>query len=167
MEGKTHIQTDLAQKYRLIMKTLYWSAGCIDVVLRIRIRNLVPVQGGQPACGPDESTAHQDRRGHQASTLDSVLRQGFKEDLRLEWSFWHLFSILTSKQLTELNGKGWLLREIQHISGHKSLEKHQKYLNIKRNRLMKPRKKIALTSSSSDNRMIKRLGLNSVQSYIL
>ena len=39
-------------------------------------------------------------------------------------------------QLTELYGDGWSLREIQHISGHRSLQSLQEYLDIDKEKVV-------------------------------
>ena len=44
-EERALIQTHLPDKYRLISEVLYWSAGRIQEVLSIRVRNLVPERG--------------------------------------------------------------------------------------------------------------------------
>ena len=40
-------------------------------------------------------------------------------------------------QLTELYREGWSLREIQHISGHKSLQSLQEYLDVDKEQVVK------------------------------
>ena len=44
-EERSLIQSRLPEKYRLISEVLYWSAGRIQEVLCIRVRNLVPERG--------------------------------------------------------------------------------------------------------------------------
>ena len=44
-EERSLIQSRLPEKYRLISEVLYWSAGRIQEVLSIRVRNLVPERG--------------------------------------------------------------------------------------------------------------------------
>ena len=44
-EERSLIQSCLPEKYRLISEVLYWSAGRIQEVLSIRVRNLVPERG--------------------------------------------------------------------------------------------------------------------------
>ena len=39
-------------------------------------------------------------------------------------------------QLTELYRDGWSLREIQHISGHRSLQSLQEYLDIDKEKVV-------------------------------
>ena len=60
--------------------------------------------------------------------------QSFDKELRKVCD-WNRLSGISSHsfrrtQLTELYRDGWSLREIQHISGHKSLQSLQEYLDV-------------------------------------
>lgn len=75
--------------------------------------------------------------------------QSFDKELRKVCD-WNGLSGISSHsfrrtQLTELYREGWSLREIQHISGHKSLQSLQEYLEIAKEEVVdKFRQKMAL-----------------------
>ena len=66
--------------------------------------------------------------------------QSFDKELRRVCDGNGLFGITTHSfrrtQLTELYREGWSLREIQHISGHRSLQSLQEYLDIDKEKVV-------------------------------
>ena len=165
-EERSLIQSRLPEKYRLISEVLYWSAGRIQEVLSIRVRNLVPERGmvvlerkttktketrevylpeqlmeqlvsRAKALGlePSEPLFFNQSPTKSAQSIRRPLStQSFDKELRKVCD-WNRLSGISSHsfrrtQLTELYRDGWSLREIQHISGHKSLQSLQEYLDV-------------------------------------
>ena len=165
-EERSLIQSRLPEKYRLISEVLYWSAGRIQEVLSIRVRNLVPERGMVVLERKTTKTKEtrevylpehlMERLVSRATALglepseplffnqsptksgEPVRRplstQSFDKELR-KFCDWNRLSGISSHsfrrtQLTELYRDGWSLREIQHISGHKSLQSLQEYLDV-------------------------------------
>ena len=71
---------------------------------------------------------------HQNAVSKPLSVQSFDKELRrvCEWNGLKGISSHSFRrtQLTELYKDGWSLREIQHISGHKSLQSLQEYLDV-------------------------------------
>ena len=165
-EERSLIQSRLPEKYRLISEVLYWSAGRIQEVLSIRVRNLVPERGmvvlerkttktketrevylpeqlmerlvsRATALGLEPSEPlffNQSPTKSGQSIRRPLSTQSFDKELRKVCD-WNRLSGISSHsfrrtQLTELYRDGWSLREIQHISGHKSLQSLQEYLDV-------------------------------------
>ena len=165
-EERSLIQSRLPEKYRLISEVLYWSAGRIQEVLSIRVRNLVPERGmvvlerkttktketrevylpeqlmeqlvsRAKALGlaPNEPLFFNQSPTESGQPIRRPLStQSFDKELRKVCD-WNRLSGISSHsfrrtQLTELYRDGWSLREIQHISGHKSLQSLQEYLDV-------------------------------------
>ena len=165
-EERSLIQSRLPEKYRLISEVLYWSAGRIQEVLSIRVRNLVPERG--MVVLERKTTKTKDKREvyfpeqlmeqlvsrakalglapsdplffNQSPTESGqpirrpLSTQSFDKELRKVCD-WNRLSDASSHsfrrtQLTELYRDGWSLREIQHISGHKSPQSLQEYLDV-------------------------------------
>ena len=171
-EERSLIQSRLPEKYRLISEVLYWSAGRIQEVLSIRVRNLVPERGmvvlerkttktkeTREVFVPDQlmrelllrvrslglapsdylffnQSPTQTTKGEQRP----LTVQSFDKELRRVCD-WNGLSGVSSHsfrrtQLTELYREGWSLREIQHISGHKSLQSLQEYLDVDKEKVV-------------------------------
>ena len=165
-EERSLIQSRLPEKYRLISEVLYWSAGRIQEVLSIRVRNLVPERGmvvlerkttktketrevylpehlmerlvsRATALGlePSEPLFFNQSPTESGQPIRRPLStQSFDKELRKVCD-WNRLSGISSHsfrrtQLTELYRDGWSLREIQYISGHKSLQSLQEYLDV-------------------------------------
>ena len=165
-EERSLIQSRLPEKYRLISEVLYRSAGRIQEVLCIRVRNLVPERGmvvlerkttktketrevylpehlmkrlvsRSTALGlaPSEPLFFNQSPTESGQSVRRPLStQSFDKELRRVCD-WNGLSGVSSHsfrrtQLTELYREGWSLREIQHISGHKSLQSLQEYLDV-------------------------------------
>ena len=165
-EERSLIQSRLPEKYRLISEVLYWSAGRIQEVLSIRVRNLVPERGmvvlerkttktketrevylpeqlmerlvsRATALGlePSEPLFFNQSPTESGQPIRRPLStQSFDKELRKVCD-WNRLSGISSHsfrrtQLTELYRDGWSLRENQHISGHKSLQSLQEYLDV-------------------------------------
>ena len=165
-EERFLILSRLPEKYRLISEVLYWSAGRIQEVLSIRVRNLVPERGmvvlerkttktketrevylpeqlmerlvsRATALGLEPSEPlffNQSPTESGQSIRRPLSTQSFDKELRKVCD-WNRLSGVSSHsfrrtQLTELYRDGWSLREIQHISGHKSLQSLQEYLDV-------------------------------------
>ena len=165
-EERSLIQSRLPEKYRLISEVLYWSAGRIQEVLCIRVRNLVPERGmvvlerkttktketrevylpehlmkrlvsrsTSLGLAPSEPLFFNQSPTESGQSVRRPLStQSFDKELRRVCD-WNGLSGVSSHsfrrtQLTELYREGWSLREIQHISGHKSLQSLQEYLDV-------------------------------------
>ena len=165
-QERSLIQSRLPEKYRLISEVLYWSAGRIQEVLSIRVRNLVPERGmvvlerkttktketrevylpehlmkrlvcRSTALGlaPSDPLFFNQSPPESGQPIRRPLStQSFDKELRKVCD-WNRLSGISSHsfrrtQLTELYRDGWSLREIQHISGHKSLQSLQEYLDV-------------------------------------
>ena len=165
-DERSLIKSRLPEKYRLVSEVLYWSAGRIQEVLSIRVRNLVPERGmvvlerkttktketrevylpeqlmerlvsRATALGLEPSEPlffNQSPTQSGQSIRRPLSTQSFDKELRKVCD-WNRLSGISSHsfrrtQLTELYRDGWSLREIQHISGHKSLQSLQEYLDV-------------------------------------
>ena len=101
------------------------------LLLRVRTQNLQP---------SDFLFFNQSPTKTSQSTKSHLTVQSFDKELRRVCD-WNGLSGVSSHsfrrtQLTELYRDGWSLREIQHISGHKSLQSLQEYLDVDKEKVV-------------------------------